>query len=381
VGKITRVSTALADLEGSPLLSGWEVTMKPAFFVILLFSLLVACAPTAAPTLAPTSAPTATIAATLTPIPAPTETLTPTSSPTPTIIPTLPVDAARARLLELLADNGGCRLPCLWGITPGKSSNHEARKIMMPLGSISTPETTYFDLAKLSGVLAKLSGVLMGVISPLYVEGEQHLNSQVGYLYGENGIVSSISFRVLEEKVVKDTRDSSGKSWHSKTPIFDLPTFRKRVEYYSLSHVLSEQGMPDSVMVHASGLLVGGVMDIALLYPNQGIWVNYTTKIIYNNGVVKRGCPANSHIDMFLFPPGDSASFFSLLDQTDWGVTKSWYVPLEKLPLCRWKSFIKPSVPQPINVLKHLQIYGQPRSLAADEKSVQTSNQNVTQAS
>ena len=35
-----------------------------------------------------------------------------------------------------------------------------------------------------------------------------------------------------------------------KTPIYDSPTFGKHVEYYSLSHVLSEQGIPNSVMIY-----------------------------------------------------------------------------------------------------------------------------------
>jgi hypothetical protein len=169
----------------------------------------------------------------------------------------------------------------------------------------------------------------MGSISPLYVEGDLRLNTRVAYWYGDNGIVYYIAFRVLEEQV---TTDSNG-NWVSKQPIFDSPTFAKRVEYYSLSHVLSEQGIPASVMIHASGLsgypVVAGGIDIALLYPDQGIWVNYTMSMYSQDGV-RRGCPANAHIEMELYPSGNPDSFFSLKDKTDWGVTKNGYKPLEE---------------------------------------------------
>jgi hypothetical protein len=224
--------------------------------------------------------------------------------------------------LDLLATNGDCRLPCLWGITPGKSSNQEARNILMPLSSVSAPETTYFDPAR-------LGGVLLGTISPLYAEDEQRLNSWIAYLYDEDGVVSSIGFRVREEKMVTDSYGNL----HGE-PIFDFSPFAKRVEYYSLSHVLSEQGIPASVLIKGAALsfsypVIPGKLDIVLLYPDQGIWVDYTLAGDYIGSLI-RGCPENTHIQMALYPPGNPDSFFSLLDQTDWGITKNGYKHLEE---------------------------------------------------
>lgn len=268
----------------------------------------------------------------------PTETVTPTLTPiatrtsvplsTLTTVPTLPIEDARQKLLELLATNNGCSLPCLWGITPGKSNYQETRNILIPLSSIGTAETTYFEPTPLRDVLG-------GTITPLYVEGDLSLNARIGYLYGDDGIVSRIGFRVLEEKVEKDPRDPSGKSWLSKTPIYGLPTFIKRTEYYSLSHLLSEQGIPASVMVASSGLSINRDRSIstrlAVFYPDQGIWAQYTTLVNEKEvGSSLISCPVHAHIEMNLFPPGNPDAFFSLLDQTDWGVTKVGYKPLEE---------------------------------------------------
>jgi hypothetical protein len=273
-----------------------------------------------------TSSPVASVlpdsSASLTETLAPTLTLVPTGTQTqlltPIAVPSLSVEDARKRLLGLLATNGDCRLPCLWGITPGKSDYQKARNILMPLSSVA--ETAHF---------ASTSPV--DDVSPLYVEGDLHLNTRVAYLYDSNGIVSRLTFRAFEEKV---TTDSNG-NWISKTPIYDSPTFKKRVEYYSLSHLLSEQGIPASVMISTespSQTYTGIIgVDIVLLYPDQGIWAKYTTSMdesIVGSSI--RSCPANAHIELNLYPPGDSDSFTSLLEETEWGVTKNGYKPLEE---------------------------------------------------
>jgi hypothetical protein len=297
------------------------------WFSLLLFATVVTgCTPSTdsgttsspkAPVLLVSTSPTETMPPTLTPTA--TGTLTPAF--TPTTVPTLPAEDARKRLLELLANNGDCRLPCLWGITPGKSNNQEARTILIPLSSIAIPEMTSFE---------PLNGILGGTITSIYVEDELRLNARTGYdVYGDDDIINSVDFRVLEDGLYK--KDKYGNQ--IKTPIFDSTTFGKRIEYYSLSHVLSEQGIPDSVMIYIPRVegypIVAGILEAALLYPDQGIWIKYTMSMV-NNGNIIKGCPANAHIEMQLYPSGNPESFFSLLEETDWGRTKTGYKPLEE---------------------------------------------------
>jgi len=260
---------------------------------------------------------------------APTETVTPTltliatgtSTPLPTLTaaPTLPVEDARKRLLELLANNGDCRLPCLWGITPGVSTYQEAQSTLLPLSSISS----------LTGFRPE-----GGAVFPAYTEGDLTLNAIVGFnidTFSNNQIVSRVGFKVWEERV---TTDANG-NWTSKTPIYGLPSFIQRVEYYSLSHLLSEQGVPTSVMIASSGPgknRRGSILThIAVFYPDVGIWAQYTTLVNEKEvGSSIISCPVNAHIEMTLVPPGNPDSFFSLLDKTDWGITKNSYKPLEE---------------------------------------------------
>lgn len=277
----------------------------------LLILMLVACGPAAVvtPTVTPSPSSTPmTPTATITPIPA-----------TPTDIPILPAEDARKRWLDLLATNGGCQLPCLWGIKPGKSSFQNAKTILMPL--IGIAENAYFE---------PLHGILGGTIAPQYIEGEVRLNSVVDYLYEEDGVVSRVSFRVLEEKLSQDEYGNQ-----ITTPIYGSPEFIQRVVYYSLSNLLSEQGIPTSVMISRDLTYENNrrsfLINIVVIYPNQGIWAKYTTWLAENEvGSSMKSCPINARIEMNLFPPGNSDSFYALLDKTDWGITKVGYKPLDE---------------------------------------------------
>lgn len=244
-------------------------------------------------------------------------TLTPVATDTPTTVPTLLVDQARQHLLDLLANNGSCHLPCLWGITPGQSTSQDAQASWSPLSSIQS----IYDIEP-------SFGSERGHISPDYVEGDLMLHTKVHYL-SENQIISNISFKAWEWQEYVASNGSPGLA-----SIFDSQTFGQRTAYYSLADVLSKQGKPASVMISTSGppqiYIGGGGFYIVLLYPDKGIWVNYTTQM-YVVGSSVRGCPADAHIEMELYPPGNPDSFFALLEKTDWGVKKIGYKPLEEV--------------------------------------------------
>ena len=93
--------------------------------------LLTACSPSTISAASPTApiTPTATPAATSLASPS----IPPTSTLTP--IPTLPPEQAQALILDLLQNNGGCRLPCFWGITPGETTLRDAYAFLSSLSS------------------------------------------------------------------------------------------------------------------------------------------------------------------------------------------------------------------------------------------------------
>lgn len=83
---------------------------------------------------------------TVSPTPTTTKTVTPTldpSTPTPlpptwTPLPTLDPEEARELVSKLLQDNGGCLLPCFWGMTPGITTWDEAKSFLETFTRVDT---------------------------------------------------------------------------------------------------------------------------------------------------------------------------------------------------------------------------------------------------
>jgi len=236
------------------------------------------------------------------------------SSSSPIILSTLPIEDARASLLDLLANNNNCRLPCLWGISPGKSMYQEAKEILLPLSSIS--DFTVFSNRQ-------------GAIDPIYLTDDLMIYTTVRFItYPDTNIVSHLAFdaRALREK--KGEKGSEN--------VFDSTFLGEKLRLFMLPQILTEYGVPSSVMlftlaeVPLSNRGPGMNFNILLLYPDQGFLVHYTTEMrVLGKNVV--GCPVNAHVELELFPSGNGDNFLELLAPTNWPDTiKNEYKPLEK---------------------------------------------------
>lgn len=295
---------------------------RPTFFLFaaLLILALTACGQTTPETqkilfvntIAVTK--TATVTATMTP----TRTSVMVTTSTPIAIPTLPKEDASARLLDLLANNGGCRLPCVWGITPGKSTYQEAQAILMPLSSISI----FTDFVAQTGV-----------IHTWYKEDELILSTAVVFyvdIDSNDQIITKLTFKAEELKELSDGGRGS---------IYDSKTFGERVRPYMLSEVLSQLGKPDLVEVQTYGRQITGTggFEMVLLYPNQGVLVHYVTQMQTAGGNAK-GCLTNAKVEMEIYPSGNADSFVKALSNTlIWAI----FVKEEPVDNLSWKPIDK----------------------------------------
>jgi len=148
----------------------------------------------------------------------------------------------------------------------------------------------------------------------------------VGFITNpSSGIVDHVTFNTEAHRPVKEG---------GYEDIFNSRFFGENVSAYTLPHILSEQGVPSSVMIATFGgpLTRGGTggFDLLLLYPDQGILVNYTTQM-HLVGANVRGCLPNAHVEMELYSSGQGDSFFDLLEQTDWAVKLNYYKPLQEV--------------------------------------------------
>jgi hypothetical protein len=122
---------------------------------------------------------------------------------TATLLP-LPDEEVDVWLLAMLEDNGGCRLPCWWGITPGETTWEEARAFLAPYASrISVHEiggrvsiAVYFFYPPESVTTSFITlnfGVMNGIINGIAINNIELVSaynlSELMETYGEPGSV------------------------------------------------------------------------------------------------------------------------------------------------------------------------------------------------
>lgn len=210
---------------------------------IFFFSFfLVSCSPGQlfGPTLTPTATATATPTITATPTLTPTETATPsiTITSTWTNPPSLSPDKSIDMISRLLRDNGGCELPCWWGVKPGETSWQTARNLILPLAMrVGTDNTTS--------------------------TGDEDI-----HLFFTTQYPASDNFQFQQEFVIKN---QLVQEIHVNTTILD--------QYSHPSNMLMNLGRPDGIFV---GGAIHTVMNnqafyIALYYRMQGVLSIYET--------------------------------------------------------------------------------------------------------
>jgi len=249
-------------------------------------------------------------------------TLTATEAPTATItmipVPTLDGDSASVRMKNMLENNNGCELPCFWGLTPGKSNYLEGYSILFPLSGIS-------EISSLEDS--------PGTIKPVYNMGDIYIKVFIGYLFDPNAqFINSMAVLIRPWERFPDPGFEGG---YGYSPVYDLPEFGKEAAFYMLPGILSRLGTPESVYILTMGKSgVEGMQyadfNLLLLYPDQGILIDYNTKKrVAGNYVL--GCMANPMVEMILSPKGDRDAFFTQLIKTRFENFKENYKPLEDL--------------------------------------------------
>jgi hypothetical protein len=213
--------------------------------------------------------------------------VTPTSTETIieatlTIFPTLDPDSAYAELEKIFRDNH-CKLPCWWGIEPGKTSVSDAENILKG----------YYRIAP-SDVIKD------GLLLDLGVSIVQHEN-----------IPQVNAIRIREQVLRKIT---GGYDW-----VYDEQIYTDLLGAYSLKSILNTYGLPSDIFatveIYISEANAPDFMMIWLLYPEKGFIAKYTANAELNNEKVA-GCPTKSFFTFWLFPP-DTSENYKQLKQLD----------------------------------------------------------------
>jgi hypothetical protein len=229
--------------------------------VLITLAFLVSCTAPVAPTTVSSTAlpPTATYTPTPSLVP-PTVTASPTFTPAPptlTPVPTLTANERQALVQEMLKTNGGCELPCWWGIVPGQTDWQTLKNRFTAYGGsvFDVPHSTPpFDYR----------------ITHSFVQ--------------QNGIVESI--QVTSEVLGSATSDRFAKDW----------------QRLSLDQILTRYGVPSQVLLFLLPATERGAI------PRYGLTVTYNHLgfSIYYEGLSSvsepkvRACPVMKRVLLVL---------------------------------------------------------------------------------
>lgn len=193
---------------------------------------------------------TSTISPTLTS--SPTATITPTVTVTWTPLPTLSYAELVKKVKELEATNGGCLLPCWWGIEPGKTPWDEARTFLESLS-------------------LKINLLYQEVYSQWYGVDFENIN---GILKRDMGISLSVRNGVI--------------------------TFMRLPVFYPLHEILSTYGPPDEIWVTARFQSpcpfcpkTGAEFALGLMYQTRGFLASFRGGALRTDFSTYRICPIN----------------------------------------------------------------------------------------
>lgn len=205
--------------------------------------------------------------------------------PTVTPIPTLSPFAAQDRLFELLRENGGCQLPCWWGITPGETRMVDAQNLMRSLSSLAISISLY------SG------GYLDKILFSIPTRSDAKTNLYIIFSRDKFRVKNENMYKVQDiyvtlETVTKDDKVGfPDQSTTNKFPSLQLP------------QILEAYGPPDDIRVFTYQHVPWEVpMAIYLYYPKYGFSIEYTMKVISHDDKYV-GCPLKSNIELLIVKP------------------------------------------------------------------------------
>lgn len=221
------------------------------------------------------------------------------SSPTPMIIPTLSAIETRTVIYEIINDNGGCRLPCIWGLTPGVTDTITRQNYLARFGTVSS------------------DGFRSGRTNADSDEGAWGFNVQ------DDGLEINVSLNYRH-----NTNTIIDGLWLITLPLrddiaaFGEPLYAELMQYYMLPQLLTRYGKPSDVLIgvwpHDPFLRSDyDPFSVVVIYEDIGIIAEYISPN-ETTGNSFRGCPSQAYLILRTWDPDNG---FSLREIASLGAT------------------------------------------------------------
>ena len=189
-------------------------------------------------------------------VPTATQIVTPTSKPSPTFASTLSGAEQKDYIFELIKTNAKCRLPCWWGILPGRDDWQDAYRLMIYIG------------LPISNISLDNGAILHS--SRDYLDDSVHT---VFNFYEKQKHIEAISILVQEGY---------------RNPALVFRFWRN----YSPEQIIKDYGQPTRIMVNLFGTETGAIKYyLFLFFDDQGFLAFYQGKAGMPDELNYRVCP------------------------------------------------------------------------------------------
>jgi len=241
---------------------------------------------------------------TQTPSPTLTPTLTQTPQPSATPLPTLTQDERLNYVQNLLITNANCRLPCWWGITPGKTSWAETEEFLQYMGITTS-------------IYPRESGPVFHSTGGFDFSKQYVFNGLV--IFESDGVVVSIEVHGDGFHNPTDFKTI----WASFAPELIIPAYGLPSRVWIDSIATVHEGQPGPTMPY----------EVWVFYDHLGILLRYKGQVVYQS--TYEMCPVfgdegnlGQGLDLFLQFPESNLPLEDLSDFNHIG--ESLVLPLEK---------------------------------------------------
>lgn len=226
----------------------------------------------------------------------PTLTLTPiTQLSASTPRSALSAEEVKVMVFDLLQNNGGCRLPCLWGLTPGKTDFHTFNDFLTQYKDLVTPDV-YVNISD----FGELGNLFLG-----YRKNNIHINVRFGYSINEDSKLEMLGLHGYS--MMERGKDPD---WLSPdvSPLYGDASFNQAFQYYLLPQILSNYGLPSQVLLApfpddpSRPDVKWHPFSLVLFYPDQRIFVEYISPR-EKRGNYFVSCPSKAQISLVVWSP------------------------------------------------------------------------------
>jgi hypothetical protein len=235
--------------------------------------------------------------------------------PTVSPQPTLSHENAWALINDLMLKNGGCDLPCWWGLFPGKSKVQDVNSFLSTFNGIAVLNNLSADPQYIS-----LTVPINKVNLDIAINAWEH-----------NNIVDRLFVSLQSNK-------HGDYGWEA---YYGDPNYNQVTRKFQLSEILTNYGLPSKVLI-APGPFDGFV--ILLAYMKEGFLISYESpgKKAEGNYV---GCPSESQISVWLWSPTENLTLKEVVSNTPFGdvdaTTIDYFKPIDETTKMSMDEFYK----------------------------------------